>query len=393
MVRHLYQRTISKGGKPVKVWYYWYYDEDGKQVRKSCGHDGKPCIKKRDAESFIASLDEGYEDRQTLGALFTGMYDPESEYMIKFRSKGKFNAENTIHTKQQLLKIVLKKYGNRYPDEISIGEIDKWLLSFERSNSWRNQILHIFKDMYLELYSFKKIKFLPVFQAFSLNDQKSRGILSLEEIQRLFPSDYYEVIKIWRWKTKTYEPDWQIYVFATMIFTVLSTGMRRGEVRALKYSQFVAENAILINCRLDQSDKEINRLKKGTDINKKWRISILPQKTVDMIKFMTENRREPKPSKYLFSFHGHPWGNTHISNIFDEILNKNGIDTKARNISLHSLRFTYNTIMKTRIDNVDLRLMLGHVHEDMTEYYDKSKALDHLEELQKNKEIIDNVWN
>jgi hypothetical protein len=36
IVKHLYQRTIKKNGKQVKVWYYWYW-LDGKQIRKSCG--------------------------------------------------------------------------------------------------------------------------------------------------------------------------------------------------------------------------------------------------------------------------------------------------------------------------------------------------------------------
>ena len=54
MVRHLFQRTITRNGKKIKAWYYWYYDENGKQVRKSCGKDGKPCLLKRDAESFIS---------------------------------------------------------------------------------------------------------------------------------------------------------------------------------------------------------------------------------------------------------------------------------------------------------------------------------------------------
>ncbi|MCQ2242032.1 site-specific integrase [Treponema sp.] len=392
MVRHLYYRTIERNGKKVKSWYYWFYDENGKQVRRSCGKDGKPCLKKRDAEEFLASLEDEYESRKTFASQFAGMYNADSDYMKKALSKGKHWEDSTIHTKQQLLEIVMKKFGNRYPEDVSLAEIDKWLLSFDRSSSWRNQILAIFKDIYLELYQCKRIQILPVFQYF-VSEKKEKGILSLEEIQRLFPSNYDDLVNIWRWNSKTYEPDWQVFIFATMIFTCLSTGMRRGELRALKYSQFVAPNAVLINCRLDQSNKEINRLKKGTDTDKKWRVSILPKKTVDMIHYMTEHRMEIKPSPYLFTFHGHPWGTTHLRKVLAEILTKNGIDVEKRNISLHSLRFTYNTIMKTKIDNVDLRLMMGHVHENMTEYYDKSKALDHLDELQKNKSTIDSIWD
>ena len=58
MTIHLYQRTLTRNGKKIKAWYYWYYDEFGKQIRKSCGKDGKPCILKRDAEAYISNLKE-----------------------------------------------------------------------------------------------------------------------------------------------------------------------------------------------------------------------------------------------------------------------------------------------------------------------------------------------
>lgn len=389
MIRHLFQRTIRKNGKTFKAWYYWYYDENGKQVRKSCGKDGRPCLKKRDAEAFIAGLDDENQKRETLAELFTGMYDPGSAFMRKLALKGKENLEHTISIKQKYLRLILAEFGERYPDEISPGEIDMWLLTFDRSNSWRNQALRVFKDIFRELYSFRKIQFLPELQKFA-PDKRSRGILSVAEIKRLFPDDYSEIIRIWRWNTRSHEPDWQIFSFATLIFTMLSTGMRSGEARAVKYSQFVAENAILINCFLDYKLREVNRLKKGTDTNKRWRVSILPRKTVEMIKYMTEIRQDSSP--YLFTFHGRPWKSLKLCISLASVLTKNGIDAKARNITPHSLRFTYNTIMKSKINNVDLRLMMGHLDEQMTDYYDKSKATDHLDDLQKNREIIDGIW-
>ena len=75
------------------------------------------------------------------------------------------------------------------------------------------------------------------------------------------------------------------------------------------------------------------------------------------------------------------------------ITNKNGIDCKARNITIHSLRFTYNSLMKGEISGEDLRLMVGHTTEAMTEYYDKTKAIEHLDELLLNKETLNSVFN
>ena len=49
--------------------------------------------------------------------------------------------------------------------------------------------------------------------------------------------------------------------------------------------------------------------------------------------------------------------------------------------------------MKGEISGYDLRLMVGHTSEVMTEYYDKSKALEHLDTLLLNKSTLNNVLN
>ena len=51
---HLFRRKlVNSRGKEYTVWCYWYM-QNGKQIRKSCGRD---CRLKRDAEAFIAKLE------------------------------------------------------------------------------------------------------------------------------------------------------------------------------------------------------------------------------------------------------------------------------------------------------------------------------------------------
>lgn len=392
IIKHLYQRTITKNGKKIKAWYYWFYGQNGKQVRKSCGQNGKPCLTKREAEAYISQLNDELLTQKTLSDFAAGMFDFDSAYLKKYFARGRVLQESSIVSKQRTLKLILDKFGTRFPSDISNGEIDEWLMSFQKSNSWRNQVLAIFKEIYKELYSYRQISYIPLFQTFPTTDKNEKGILTIQEIEKLFPHDFDELIKVWRWKTKAHEPDWQIFSFAAMIFTALSTGMRKGEFRALKHSQFIDNNVVLINSRLDQNNRDINRLKKGTDRNKRWRISILPERTVQMIKWLTENKKDGS-SAYIFTFHGHPFGSTQTHTIFKEVMNKNGIDTDLRNITPHSLRFTYNTLMKAQINNADLRLMMGHLNENMTEYYDKSQAIDHVPQLLQNKDVINSVFN
>lgn len=77
---------------------------------------------------------------------------------------------------------------------------------------------------------------------------------------------------------------------------------------------------------------------------------------------------------------------------FKIVLERNGINCKERNITIHSLRFTYNSLIKGEISGEDLRLMIGHTSEVMTEYYDRTQALDHLDNLLLNKGKLNNVF-
>ena len=78
---------------------------------------------------------------------------------------------------------------------------------------------------------------------------------------------------------------------------------------------------------------------------------------------------------------------------FKCVLTKAGIDCETRNITIHSLRFTYNSLLRGEISGDDLRLMVGHTDERMTEYYDKSKAIEHLDDLLMNKNTLNSVFN
>lgn len=391
IVKHLYQRSIKKNGKIEKVWYFWFW-KDGKQIRRSCG-----TTVKRVAMAYIESLSDGdlmgttgNASVVTLRDFSAGMFDKDSSYLVKLKNKGTEFTEQTLKSKRLYLNHILSRFGDYDPKKISVGIIDDWLLRQKKSNSWRNNVLSVFRAIYSELYVYQMIDRIPDFIQYKRIDTKVKGILSPEEIKRLFPNNTDKLISVWRiWK---YETDLQSMIFAVMIYTALTTGMRSGEIRALTYSQFIQENAVLLNAMLDRNGKRIQHLKKGDERNKKWRVAILPERTVEMIRIMRLMEGE-KESEYVFEYNGKPFSGEYFNYHFRDVLKKNGIDVRERNITAHSLRFTYNSMMRREISADDLRLMLGHSSAIMTDYYDKSRPLDHLPELLENKAIIDSVWN
>lgn len=391
IVKHLYKRTITHRGKKVQAWYFWFYDQNKKQVRKSCGTKGKPCLLKREAEVFISQINDNDLIQQseviTFNDFCIGMFAPDSQYLRKCISKGRVITEKTRKMKEYNLNLILQQFGDRPVNSVEPSEFDTWLLSFDRSNSWRNSFFETANEIYKELYLSKLVDRLPIFERFKVQKLSTKGILTPEEISRLFPSDPKELIRVWHKDNS--DPEVYSYMFGMLFFIMVSTGMRSGEAQALKWDQFISDDTIILNAMISDGER-VDHLKKGTSENKKWRIAILPDKAVKMLEYY---KTICYKSEFVFEYHGKPVSGNYMNKRFKYILNKHGINTDERNLSVHSLRFTNDTISMRQISTEDLKLMLGHTKQRMTEYYDRSTALDHLPELMKNKDTINSLWN
>ena len=128
IIKHLYKRTISHKGKKITAWYFWYYDENKKQIRKSCGQNGKPCLTKREAEFYIESLSDSdltpNQKRVTFNDFCDGMFSSGSKYLIKCKNKGHEITEKTRKMKEHNLKMILEKFGNLPVDKVSCTDFD-----------------------------------------------------------------------------------------------------------------------------------------------------------------------------------------------------------------------------------------------------------------------------
>jgi len=398
--KHLYQRTLtdSKTGKPFKAWYFWYY-HDGKKVRKSCGQYRRPCLLKRDAQAYIARLDDSLlipknnSPQITLYNFAHDMYSVGSKYLTKRASKGYVIVEKTRKEKFYILeKVILPHWGHFNPAIIEPSDIDNWLSESTKSASSKNRVLGVFSELYKELYNYKIITQIPHIEYYKRQKVSQKGVLVMDEIKRLFPEDDEELCKLWgRNPLRGLEPKCCSYMFAVLCYTMVTTGMRSGEIRAFGVEQFTGGDGVLINRMINASGECVEHLKCGNADNPKWRIAILPERTKKMIVRLL--KIAPPKSGFIFEYNGKPMTINLLNDRLKYALRKIGVDAEARNITSHSLRFTYNTIMRQFISGDVLRSLVGHNTERMTDYYDKISLEDKMAGLLENKAVIDSAWS
>ena len=428
MERHLYRRTIGKteAGKPVKAWYFWYRDPDtGKQVRKSCGTSKNPVFLKRDAENIIEKLLEKDHDYLairakvesiTIAKMADAMFCEGSNYLKRRRNDGYIKEDETLkEIKGYLDNFILKNYGHLKPEEIDPVVVDHDLINIDRSGSWRNRAVSILNWILDEAVWLKMIKYKPVLKYYKRNTKK-KSVLSQEEIEKLFPSDFNELSKIWdRAKDVTSEG----VMFGTLFALMASTGLRNGEARAISPSQLILSDGekitnmagpdgriivnplgkttrkivygLIIDRMYNQSDKIVMHLKKGNEINRKMRVAVIPEKTVKYLKHWLDIR-PAEPKDLLFSFKGHRLRGEYVMYRLNIGLKNTGINTEGRILKPHSLRYTYNTKMRRRIPGEKLRLMIGHEMAGMTDYYTLSELEEEFLSLRDNSRAIDGFW-
>lgn len=392
MVKHLYQRTITHYGKKVKAWYFWFLDKNGKRIRRTCGKNGKPCLTKKEAQSFIELLDDNelLKENITFNQFAINFFTESSFYIKKQKLKGYEYEAHTLKDKQRILDKFLEKFGEKLVTNISIGELEKWVFSLPYSPGYLNRIIAVINIVLYELYRAEHLDKIIKMDKCLERKIRNKGILYPDEIKRLFPDTKEEICEVWGNKKNTDEEN---FTTAVLIYTILTTGMRGCEGRAIQYSQFIQKDVILINAMLNHNGERVEHLKKGNEIDKRWRIAILPEKTIELINKVQRVNQNNGENDYVFSLHGKPFSRTLLNNKFKKICLKNGINATERNLSIHSLRYTYNTMMRHQISGESLRMMLGHLNPKMTEYYDRAKITDKLPLLLQNKDVINNMWN
>jgi integrase len=154
----------------------------------------------------------------------------------------------------------------------------------------------------------------------------------------------------------------------------------------------VPNSGLVIDRAVDDRG-QIGPLKKATEEDPRSRAVIIPEITLKILERWLE--RTPEAPNYpglVFSYRGKPVANYYILDRFRFGLDKLGIDHEKRRLTVHCLRYTYNTRMRTLLSEQVLREFVGHRSIAMTDRYDNPILAERLIAYQEVRPSVEQFW-
>ena len=372
--------------KKCVVWFFYYYDEDGTRKPKSTGkslkHEAVAIV-----EKFLAQNDS--KNRPLNEYTKTFFVWDECLYIKRQLAKGKrFSKTNAKLRRDHLVNYILPEYGMRSLSSLNRVEIENWLVTLKSiktgeqlSNQTKNHILYAFRIMLREAEREGIVPYncLSIVESLAVQP-KQRDVFSQEELQKLFPSDLEALTKIWRKEE-----------YAYYFFILATTGMRRGEARALKWKHIIENtkrNGLLIEEAIKNDDST------GSTKTGKARVVVLNKQAEKYLEHWQASTPFNDPEDLIFygSNGSRPIMGKTLQNRFQKALQKAEIKTDGRNLVIHSFRHSYNTLLRNVLPIDILQATTGHSSESMTERYNHPSLKDSYSRILEHEDAFDKLF-
>ena len=349
----LYRRKLQDG---TRVYYFRTYDADGRRTGgRSTGQTHKALALKYVLElARTGRLDSPHE--QTFGTYAENWWVwGVCSYLESQETRGKTLSRRYAEVQRGfLVNHVLPEFEKLKLSGIKPYHIEKWLKGLKDSGLSSASVQHCYGVLRLMMGEAKRLGHLAVNPVEAVKPihltQRVRGILSLDEARLLFDEN----------KFSTY---WQTEIGFVCNLLSATTGAREGECIALR-SQDIFDGYI----RIEHSWDHKYGLKETK--TKLVREVPIPAKTQRWLTRLTANR----PAGFVFSTNNgaSPVYYKPIVAELYEALNRMKItetERKLRNITFHSWRHFYNSMLRGRVPDAKLQRLTGHQTQQMTERY------------------------
>lgn len=294
-------------------------------------------------------------------------------YIKRQHAKGHgFNRHLALENRGFLVNYLFPQFGSTRLDAITRPAVETWLVDLPLSNSTKNHMLYGLRTILREAESEGLIPRNPLEHAEPMAKQgRKRDIFSIPELRLLFPPDPAGLLNVWG------QPK-----YAALFLTMATTGIREGEARALQWKHVLPSGWLVIE-RAVKIDGTIGALKKREKTGEP-RVVALPARTRDALdRWHGESPFAASDSLVFFGDAAeHPLNARTFQDILARALDGSGVSKGDRYLTTHSLRHTYNTMMRRSIPADALLALMGHRDSGMSDLYDHPEIADRIKALE-----------
>jgi integrase len=359
------QYTLYKRKADKKEPYYVRFrdPETGKRMSGLSTHTNKKAEADNFAIKMIRENKVSGKSKQTFERFSDNFFNWKTSIYIKHQIErgGRYSKTYADSNAGILKNHVLPAFKGKYLAEIRVLDIEHFLdglIRVKYSNTFINSVRNVLQAVFSEAYRLEILETNPMDRIYRMvADYQPKGIFNMNQIEHLFSRE--SIIQQWDNRLDFY----LINILA------LTTGMRQGEIMALRICD-VKEDHILISHTWDRkyglkSPKyESSRPVPLPDLVNKLLHSYISHISTD----------NPEPNALIFqgALPNKPIDHKAINKSFYKALVTIGIDFKKRkdlNLTFHSWRHTFNTLMRHKVSDDTLKLLTGHKTNEMLEHY------------------------
>ncbi len=291
------------------------------------------------------------------------LYNLDGYYMQKRRQKHRPLIDKSAEIRRYMVKdYIIPLWGHIFPSKLNIREIDKALVNLKSirngkplSGITKNTLLTIMDDVFNEAIEDGTAKFNPIsaVMKFSRTLTHPRNAIPKDELDLLFPPDHDDLLRVW---------GKQIYAAAYLILR--DTGLRPGELRALKWQDWYSGLNFFPITKAIESGKQdkIKSTKTGS-----VKPAVVTDRTAQEIELLRNSTKNYSADNFIFADKRGPFTIFKLVYNFRQGVKRAGLDHPE--YSPYWLRHTFNTRMLEILPAETVRLLMGHATEAMTRHY------------------------
>lgn len=341
------------------IWYFGYWSGDT-VVHRSSGSRRK-WEARQIAEAYVGRKMRGIDpDPPTLRGYADDFFVWDTcKWIARQRAReAPCSTTNMRARRTNLVKHIFPRFGDHRMDQIRASAVDDWVHTLPLAANSRRQLVGTLKIVFREAVRDSVLDGSPVETLSPVGPRRAgRGVLLRSQLMTLFPQEAVANKEIWGSS-----------LLATFFLTMASTGMRAGEVRALQWLHINWDESGILVLQAVKADDTIGGTKTGASRT----VPASPELLEALIDLRDSRDTCPEVDDLIFPSPatGAPFNHRTLSRAFARALERVGIDGPRENLTVHSLRHTYVTILRGALPPEIVQMIAGHKSKAMSDHYD-----------------------